>query len=496
MVREFTESLKEGKQMTAKQLAGAPSTSEEWTTIDWGFIESEVKRLQMRIAKAVKEKRYGKVKALQWMLTHSYHAKLLAIKRVTSNKGAKTSGVDRKIWKNDKTKLKAVKALNRKGYKAKPLRRIYIPKSNGKQRPLGIPTMQDRAQQALHLLALDPVAETTADENSYGFRPHRCCADAIEQCFKILAKKQSAQWVLEGDIKSCFDQINHEWLLKNIQMDRRILAKWLKAGFVYKMQWHATKMGTPQGGIASPTLANMTLDGMESLIKSISKQKDKVHLVRYADDFIITGTSKKLLENKIKPTIENFMLERGLMLSETKTHVTWINDGFDFLGFNIRKYKGKLLIKPSKKSTQALLTKVRNIIKTSKGSSALELIRKLNPIIRGWANYYRFVVAKQTFRYVDYHIFKAIWQWCKRRHNNKNHKWIKQKYFICQGDRKWVMTTKFKQPNGEWKTFKLFEAAYLPIKRHVKIKGKTNPYASEYIPYLEKRAKKRKEIDA
>ena len=190
---------------------GAPSANlENWDTIEWSTVSREVKRLQMRIAKATKEKRYGKVNALQWMLIHSYHAKLLAVKRVSESRGAKTPGVDNILWKDSIQKNIAVKTLKRRGYKPQPLRRVMIPKKNGKQRPLGIPTLYDRAQQALYLLALEPVAETVADKHSYGFRPYRRCMDAIEQCFCVLAKKKSAQWVLEGDIKACFDKINHE----------------------------------------------------------------------------------------------------------------------------------------------------------------------------------------------------------------------------------------------------------------------------------------------
>ncbi len=333
------------------------------------------------------------------------------------------------------------------------------------------------------------MAETTADNNSYGFRPYSSCADAIEQCFCALAKKQSAQWILEGDIKSCFDQISHQWLMQNIPMDQRVLTQWLKAGFVHKNQWYESKAGTPQGGIASPTLANMTLDGMERVIKSITKQKDKVHLIRYADDFVITGNSKELLENKIKPAIQAFLSERGLTLSEEKTRIASIHEGFDFLGFTLRKFSGKLLIKPSKRSVKSLLEKIRGIIKSSNGLSTQELLRQLNPVIRGWANYFRHVVAKDTFRYVDSYIFKAIWRWCKRRHPNKNHQWIKQKYFNPENGRNWVMLAKFKRPDGTWKMFKLFEAAYLPIRRHVKIRSVTNPYDREHIPYFKQRAK-------
>ena len=226
--------------------AGAPSARKiTWKTIDWSNVEEEVRRLQLRIAKAIKSGRYCKAKALQWLLTHSFFSKLLAIKRVTQNTGKRTPGIDGVTWKTDKQKINAAHALNRKGYQALPLRRIYIPKKNGKLRPLGIPTKSDRAQQALHLLGLIPIAEILADENSYGFRPKRSTHDAIEQCFNLLSRGCSAQWVLEGDIKACFDKISHNWLLENIMMDKIVLKQWLKAGFIEKNLFNDTLEGTP-----------------------------------------------------------------------------------------------------------------------------------------------------------------------------------------------------------------------------------------------------------
>jgi RNA-directed DNA polymerase len=213
--------------------------------------------MQLRIAKAIKIGRYAKAKALQWLLTHSFYPKLLAIKRVTQNTGKRTPGVDGVIWKTDKQKINAACELKRKGYKAQPLRRIYIPKKNGKLRALGIPSKSDRAQQALHLFGLIPIAEILTDENSYGFRPKRSTHDAIEQCFNLLSRGFSAQWVLEGDIKACFDKISHEWLEKNIMMDKNVLRQWLKAGYVEKEAFYNTEDGCPQGGIISPTYANM-----------------------------------------------------------------------------------------------------------------------------------------------------------------------------------------------------------------------------------------------
>jgi len=276
--------------------------------------------------------------------------------------------------------------------------------------------------QALYLLALDPVAETTADPNSYGFRPGRSTADAIEQCFIALGKQFSPQWILEGDIKGCFDAISHEWLLTHIPMEKAILKKWLKAGYMEQHVLHPTEEGTPQGGIISPVLANLTLDGLEKkLNERYPKPKvgynAKVNFVRYADDFLVTGISKELLEKEVKPLVEQFMSERGLTLSPEKTVITHIEEGFDFLGQNVRKYKAgkrdKLLVKPSKKNVQAHLEKVRDIVKTNKALSAGKLILLLNPIIRGWAQYHQHVVSKKIFSSVDDAIYQMLRRWAK-----------------------------------------------------------------------------------
>jgi len=245
--------------MTTEESVGAAShTSLNWRQVDWRSVNRNVRRLQVRIVKAVEAGRWGRVKALQRILTHSRDAKLLAVRRVTENKGRQTSGVDGITWNAPGQKMAAVKALRSRGYRPLPLRRIYIPKSNGKLRPLGIPAMKDRAMQALHLLALDPVAETTGDVNSYGFRKQRSCADAIEGCFAAL-KHRNPHWVLEGDIRGCFDNISHEWLMAHIPMDRAILRKWLKAGYMEKSIFSATEQGTPQGGIVTPLTQKVIL---------------------------------------------------------------------------------------------------------------------------------------------------------------------------------------------------------------------------------------------
>ena len=239
--------------MTTAQAVGAVSSeAAEWYAIDWQTVLCNVRRLQARIVKAVKEGRWGKVRALQHLLTHSFSGKVLAVRRVTENQGKETPGVDREIWDTPERKMRAVQKLKHRGYQPQPLRRVYIPKSDGvTMRPLGIPTMTDRAQQALHLLALDPVVETTADHNSYGFRQQRSCADALTQCFITLCRP-NPQWILEGDIKSCFDRISHDWLMAHVPMDQAILQKWLKAGYMDKHVLHQTTDGTPQGGIITP----------------------------------------------------------------------------------------------------------------------------------------------------------------------------------------------------------------------------------------------------
>ncbi len=472
-------------------LAGAASRDDEgWHSIDWQKAHENVRRLQARIVKATQEGRWGKVKALQYLLTHSFSGKALSVKRVTENQGKRTPGVDGETWGTPAKKATAVHTLRQRGYQPRPLRRVYIPKNHDKKkkRPLSIPTLRDRAMQALYLLALEPVAETLAAPNSYGFRKERSCADAIEHCFSALAPKHMAEWVLEGDIKSCFDRISHEWLLTNIPTDKVMLRKWLKAGFMEKSLLYPTEEGTPQGGLISPVLANMALDGLDALLKTHyppntrRHRRAKVNLIRYADDFVVTGSSQEVLENEIKPLIEVFLKERGLELSQEKTRITHIEEGFDFLGQNVRKYNGKLLIKPSDKSVHSLLDKARGIIKSNPQITAGLLIMRLNPIIRGWALYHQHVVSSETFASMDNAIFQALWQWAKRRHPNKGRRWIKAKYFKTVGGDHWVF---YGEHDG--KEWQLLNAASIPIKRHVMVKGAANPFDPAWELYFEER---------
>lgn len=352
--------------------------------------------------------------------------------------------------------------------------------------------------QALYLLALEPIAETTADRRSFGFRPSRSTADAIELCFTVLSRRYSPQWILEGDIKGCFDNIDHDWLVEHIPTDRQILRMWLKAGYMEDRQLFPTEAGTPQGGIISPTLANLVLDGLEArLSTALGKTRYvnkiqlslKVNYVRYADDFIVTGYSKELLENEVMPIIEDFMRERGLTLSPEKTKITHLSEGFDFLGQNIRSYNGKVLTKPSKANVAAFLKKVRTVIKGNKTLNQASLIHMLNPMIQGWANYHRHVAAKATFARVDHEIWRVLWQWAVRRHPQKGCGWVRRRYFHTAGTRHWVFAVKTgeRYPDGNPILMSLRKMIDVPIRRHWPIKLEANPFDPQWATYFEER---------
>lgn len=464
-----------------------------WHRIDWSRCHRNVQRLQARIVKATEQGRWNKVKALQWLLTHSFSGKALAVKRVTENKGRKTPGVDGETWSTPRSKTAAMMSLWRRGYQPQPLRRVYIPKSNGTERPLGIPTMKDRAMQALHLLALDPISETTADRNSYGFRTSRSAHDAIAQCFVTLGRRSgTAQWVLDADVKGCFDNISHDWMLTHIPTDTQVLRKWLKAGYVEGTSLVPTERGTPQGGIISPTLANMVLDGLEGRLKDrfrerISKgvtHNPKVNLIRYADDFVITGDSRETLE-RVKEVVVEFLTERGLELSPEKTRIVHLSEGFDFLGQNVRRYGDKMLIKPSKEAMKRIYDKIRDIVQRNKTATQQNLIRRLNPVIQGWVNYHRHVVSAVAFNKLDHLIWRLLWYWAKRRHQNKRSTWRLQRYWRMH-PRRWTFAANV-SIDGKQRTMSLVRAADTKIRRHVKVRADVNPYSSQWTSYLVER---------
>lgn len=480
---------------------GSASSHEppDWHAIDWRRVERNVRTTQKQIAKATRERNWRRVKALQRSLTHSFAARALAVRRVTENQGKRTPGVDGELWDEPGQKWLAISRLkHQRGYRPRPLKRVYIPKSNGKKRPLGIPTMLDRAMQALHLLGLEPVAESTSDPNSYGFRINRSTADAMGQLFVCLSHKASAQWVLEADIEGCFDHINHEWLVSHVPMNKAILRKWLKAGVVYKGQLTPTDEGTPQGGIISPTLANVTLNGLELGLLAYLRErftrsradKLKVNVVRYADDFVISGVSKEVLEAEVQPWVVSFLAERGLRLSEAKTRIVPVRDGFDFLGWNFRTYGGTLLIKPSRKNVKAFYGKVAEVIRGHLQVPQDVLIKLLNPILRGWAQYHQPVVAKETFNKLDSLIYWRLVRWARRRHPQKSLVWIHRKYWM-ELDGRSGFASATKDEDGTRGVTGLRLLADTVIARHQKIKGDYSPFDPKWELYGEELRTKR-----
>ena len=486
--------------MAKPDVSAPPSWCRDWKSIDWKVVHQKVWQLQVRIAKAVREKRWGKARALQRILTRSFYGRLWAVRRVTTNKGKRTPGVDGVLWNTPRKKMQAALSLRRRGYRPLPLRRTYIPKRTGKRRPLGIPTMKDRAMQALHALALNPVAETTADRNSYGFRLRRSTADALGQCFIVLAKSYSPQWVWEADIEACFDNISHDWMLDNILTDKSILRKWLKAGYLEDNVLYPTEKGTPQGGLISPVLANMTLDGLETVARSAvparlgrSGIRSKVHVIRYADDFIVTAHSRELLEEKVIPAVVAFLKTRGLNISKMKSRTTDIWTGFDFLGANIRKYgRGKLLMRPTKDNVLGFLREVRDYIRSRPWMKTEYLIRQLNLRIRGWANYFRCLVAGKAFRYVDSRIFDCLWRWARRRHGRKRARWVARRYFHIQPTGSWVLYAPIQTKGGRQERLLLVKAACLGIRRHVKVRAAATVFDPAYDDYYRERKQRQR----
>ncbi|ALB47789.1 group II intron reverse transcriptase/maturase [Clostridium beijerinckii] len=472
-----------------ERLKDTKSLEFQWETIDWKQVELDVNRLQTRIAKATKNGDNNKAKRLQYLLTHSFSAKAYAVRKVTTNKGKNTSGVDKKLWSTSASKMKAVLSLTDKNYKAKPLKRVYIEKKGKKQkRPLGIPTMYDRAMQTLYALALEPIAETKGDSISFGFRRGRSAKDACEQIFCVLARKCSPTWILEGDIKGCFDNINHEWLQNNIPMYKIIMKQLLKSGYIYEEKLFPTETGSPQGGAISSIYANMTLDGLEKVIQdkyhrnskgkieNHYRAKTKVNLIRYADDFVITANSKEIAE-ELKTTVSQFLQSRGLALSEEKTAITHIDKGFDFLGWTFKKYSGKLIVKPSKNSIKNIIRKCSTIIlKEGKASTQSDLIRRLNQVVRGWTNYHKHVVASKAFSNINNTLYQLLKQWAKHRHPNKNKWWKLNKYWHEKGWKRWLFKTD---------EYSLINLRRIKIVRHPKLQVTKTPFLDK--DYFDKR---------
>jgi RNA-directed DNA polymerase len=485
--------------------------TENWHDIDWPQCQKKVQYLQEKIVVAFQKGQMGEVKYLQHNLVRSFARRALAVRRVVTNPGQKTPGIDKVVWSTPVEKWNAILELgNLVNYKARAVRRVWISKdgkpvvpnkSNG--RPLGIPTMYDRAVQTVWYLALTPIAECTGDRHSYGFRPYRSTKDATEMLFIRLSNRYRPQWILEADIKGFFNNISHDWIMANIPVDPEIMKQWLKAGHIEKGVVTQTDTGVPQGGPISPTISNMVLDDLSDHIQTAvapyttkkgntaTKYNTKVTMIRFADDFVVTCANKQLLVDVIKPAVMQFLAVRGLELSETKTLLTFIEDGFDFLGYNTRLYKdvkkvpeGKiLLIKPSKKSIARIKHKILITIEKHRNSSAYALIKELNPILRGWSNYHRTVVAKKVFNRIGFYLWNKLWKWARVKHPKRNSGQLIKMYFEKVGGRNWV----FFGTKGEAK-LTLYDIANVPITRHVMCQN-LNPFLTENAGYFTKRKK-------
>lgn len=482
-----------------------------WQKLEWIKYYPKIAEIQDNLITAYRQGDKSKVHDLQRKIVTSFEGRALAVRKVVTNKGGKTAGVDGRTWETSDQRMNAIEKLgqisqNSKNYEASPVKRIWIPKTGTTElRPLGIPTLIDRAVQALYHMAVDPIVEEESDEHSYGFRKYRSAHDAILRIRTLLDKSTSPEWVLEADIEKCFDRISHKFLMEHTPIcDKNVLRQWLKSGITENgfLNQSAEGIGTPQGGIMSPTLSNIALNGFEKFIRNHKSMKNqpkrtKIHLIRYADDFIVTGRSREFLEDTVREICEEFLEPRGLKLKEAKTSVVSIHTGFKFLGFEIRRYpwnpqknkrvkkvtqKSLLIIRPGSKEMKVLRTKIRTLIQPQR--PMLKIIQDINPLLRGWSEYYRISFhGQEVFWKISHWLYKTMWSWARKKHSKRKAQWIFERYIWEKKGTKWNFGVDSKQT--------IFNIGSVSNLKLVPMKEGLNPYELENTAYFEKRKQER-----